>query len=339
MAGISFFGPSFCGRAPAILLVERHLEAGVAHLQRLGDALLDEFIERHAGGDFDDTAQHVGRHGIFPRRARLVEQRQLGELGRPSRHWSGPVRDLHVDDRTASPCWRRPRRRSGPRCGASGPGWSSAGAAARARAPPCRRRSSSRRRPWCRRTPECISTPDRASVSLPSSISIMAATVTIGLVIEAMRKIVSLVIGALASLSRKPKDSNITILPLRAISTTAPGSSLFFTPSLRRSLSRFSRGRQEAHLLRRLGLGNALCRNRQRQNERNRRNPGRAKNRHFHSSLNLPPSKQKAPRARARLSKRRDALDPSGSEPSQLAGHTITGMMTAVRQLDARTSN
>ena len=81
-----------------------------------------------------------------------------------------------------------------------------------------------------------------ASDSLPSSTSIMAATVVMGLVIDAMRKIVSLVIGALASLSRKPNDSNITILPLRAISTTAPGSSLFFTPSLRRSLSRFNRG-------------------------------------------------------------------------------------------------
>ena len=69
----------------------------------------------------------------------------------------------------------------------------------------------------------------------------MAATLTIGLVIEAMRKMVSLVIGALASLSRKPKESNITSLPLRAISTTAPGSSLFFTPSLRRSESRFRR--------------------------------------------------------------------------------------------------
>ena len=80
-----------------------------------------------------------------------------------------------------------------------------------------------------------------ASDSLPSSIRIMAATVVIGLVIEAMRKIVSLVIGALVSLSRKPKESNITILPLRAISTTAPGSSLFFTPSSRRSLSRFRR--------------------------------------------------------------------------------------------------
>src|SRR5882757_454178 len=69
----------------------------------------------------------------------------------------------------------------------------------------------------------------------------MAATLTIGLVIEAMRKMVSLVIGTLASLSRKPKESNITSLPLRAINTTAPGSSLFFTPSLIRSEIRFRR--------------------------------------------------------------------------------------------------
>src|SRR5436190_12288730 len=80
-----------------------------------------------------------------------------------------------------------------------------------------------------------------ARLSLPSSTRIMAATETIGLVIEAMRKIASVFIGALASLSRKPKASNIAILPLRAISTTAPGSSLFLTPSSMRSLSRFSR--------------------------------------------------------------------------------------------------
>ena len=43
-----------------------------------------------------------------------------------------------------------------------------------------------------------------ARESLPSSIRIMAATVVIGLVIEAMRKIASVFIGALASLSRKP---------------------------------------------------------------------------------------------------------------------------------------
>ena len=59
---------------------------------------------------------------------------------------------------------------------------------------------------------------------------------TIGLVMAAMRKIVSFVIATLASLSRKPKGSNMTILPLRTINTTAPGISLFLTPSFSRSL-------------------------------------------------------------------------------------------------------
>ncbi len=55
----------------------------------------------------------------------------------------------------------------------------------------------------------------------------------------------------------------MTILPLRAIRTTAPGSSLFFTPSFIRSLSRFSRGREKAHFLRRLHLGDTLGMGRQ----------------------------------------------------------------------------
>ena len=70
---------------------------------------------------------------------------------------------------------------------------------------------------------------------------IIVATATIGLVIEAMRKIVSVFMAALASLSRKPNASCITILPLRAISTTAPGSSPALTPSLMRSDRRFRR--------------------------------------------------------------------------------------------------
>src|SRR5262249_12319709 len=56
----------------------------------------------------------------------------------------------------------------------------------------------------------------------PSSLSDNAATVTIGFVIDAMRKIASFVIGALAALSRKPTAWKYATRPLRATTTTAP---------------------------------------------------------------------------------------------------------------------
>src|SRR4029079_14933983 len=60
---------------------------------------------------------------------------------------------------------------------------------------------------------------------LPSSTSIMAATDTIGLVMEYMRKIESGRIGSVATRSRKPKVLVQAILPRRATSITAPGTS------------------------------------------------------------------------------------------------------------------
>src|SRR5215831_17765370 len=61
--------------------------------------------------------------------------------------------------------------------------------------------------------------------SLPSSASIITATETIGLVIEAMRKIESGFIGIRFSRSWKPIASCAAILPSRTIIRTAPGSS------------------------------------------------------------------------------------------------------------------
>ena len=61
-----------------------------------------------------------------------------------------------------------------------------------------------------------------SSLSLPSSISISAATEVTGLVIEAMRKMVSRVIGAPASMSRWPSARNCSSWPPRQISVTAP---------------------------------------------------------------------------------------------------------------------
>jgi hypothetical protein len=97
IAGTSFFGPSFIGFAPAHLLVGAGLEGGIAHLERLGDALLDELVERHAGGDLHDPPQHVRRHRIFPGRAGLVEQCELAELVDHLGIGLAAVGNLHVE--------------------------------------------------------------------------------------------------------------------------------------------------------------------------------------------------------------------------------------------------
>ncbi len=116
-----------------------------------------------------------------------------------------------------------------------------------------------RPRPWCRRRPECSVDTRSARVSLPSSISIMAATVTIGLVIEAMRKMVSLVIATLASLSRKPIGLEHHDLAV-ARDQHDGARQLVVLHALVEPVAEVacSRVDEEAHLLRRLRLGNAL---------------------------------------------------------------------------------
>src|ERR1700674_4344069 len=69
----------------------------------------------------------------------------------------------------------------------------------------------------------------------------MRATDVTGLVIEAIRKIASVFIGACFSRSRKPNASKKASFPWRAIRTTAPGISPFSTPIRKASLTRPSR--------------------------------------------------------------------------------------------------
>src|SRR5262249_22253337 len=54
-------------------------EARIGHLERAKDALRENLAERLAGDDLDDTSEDVGRDTVLPRRARLVQGRQLGE--------------------------------------------------------------------------------------------------------------------------------------------------------------------------------------------------------------------------------------------------------------------
>nr|WP_245333813.1 hypothetical protein [Bradyrhizobium guangdongense] len=56
------------------------MEAGIGHAEQIEDAQLQKDIERLAGDDLHDTAEHVGRHRVFPGRTGVIGQRQLGEL-------------------------------------------------------------------------------------------------------------------------------------------------------------------------------------------------------------------------------------------------------------------
>lgn len=64
------------------------------------------------------------------------------------------------------------------------------------------------------------------SSSFPSSYSIMSAMLVTGLVIDAMRNIVSVRIGVFAATSWNPEACTSTTLPSRAINVTMPPASL-----------------------------------------------------------------------------------------------------------------
>ncbi len=73
--------PVTAGKAAELL--RRHRKAGVAHPQRLEDTLLQESLERLAGGARNEHAQNVRAGVIEPAFARLIHQRQLGKLPKP----------------------------------------------------------------------------------------------------------------------------------------------------------------------------------------------------------------------------------------------------------------
>lgn len=64
---------------PALLHV-RNMESGVRHTERIEDARFQEGLEGLARDDLHDAAEHVGCHRIFPGRAGMIRQRQIGEL-------------------------------------------------------------------------------------------------------------------------------------------------------------------------------------------------------------------------------------------------------------------
>ena len=53
------------------------VEAGILHAERIEQPFLLELIERFAGHDLDDAAEHVGRLAVVPGGAGLKGQRQF----------------------------------------------------------------------------------------------------------------------------------------------------------------------------------------------------------------------------------------------------------------------
>ena len=60
-------------REPTLLPVP-NLKARVVHAERAEDAFVEERVEGGSGPDFDEAAEHVGRHAVVPARARLEDQ-------------------------------------------------------------------------------------------------------------------------------------------------------------------------------------------------------------------------------------------------------------------------
>ena len=61
-------------------LLGRHPEIGVVHAERAKDAFTEEFVERLAGNDFHERAEHVDGVAVTPLRARREGKRQLADL-------------------------------------------------------------------------------------------------------------------------------------------------------------------------------------------------------------------------------------------------------------------
>jgi hypothetical protein len=57
-----------------------HVVSGVDHLQRLGDVLGHEPVERLARHNLDDAGQHIRRLAVIPIRTGLVGERQGRDL-------------------------------------------------------------------------------------------------------------------------------------------------------------------------------------------------------------------------------------------------------------------
>ena len=59
--------------------VLRYVEAGVDHVQRREQAILQKLVECLARYNFNDTAENIETQGVFPDFARLMQQWQRAE--------------------------------------------------------------------------------------------------------------------------------------------------------------------------------------------------------------------------------------------------------------------
>lgn len=74
-----------------------HVEIRRGHAERLGDAIRDECVKLLPGHYFDDAAQHVDRHAVFPHSAGLVRERDFRQLGDHFGQALPPIGDVGVD--------------------------------------------------------------------------------------------------------------------------------------------------------------------------------------------------------------------------------------------------
>ena len=74
--------------------MSRHKESGVLHVQWHKKALLQKSIEAHAGGDLDDSAEHVHPNAIDPFGPGVVLQGQLAQLRAHVLEIFIPVQDI-----------------------------------------------------------------------------------------------------------------------------------------------------------------------------------------------------------------------------------------------------
>jgi hypothetical protein len=180
----------------------RHHEAGVAHPEWAEDPALEHIAERRVFHACDEQPQEIGRVPVVERRAGLIDERQRREP-------SDPVvgRDLAVDVTS-----QRVGVRSGDRAGA----WKvpyvmpercvsrSAKVIGRSANVVSWSGPSSDRRTRIAENSGANRAMLSSSANLPSSSSMSAAVLVMGLVIDAMRNSVSRSIGSLAAISRQP---------------------------------------------------------------------------------------------------------------------------------------
>ena len=165
------------GNQLVVLLL--HMKRGILHAQRLENALAQKSLQRLTRNDLDHPPQHVGGTAVLKRAARLEDQRQAsqlpGEFGQTALARTNAQLGVLALHRGAA------QKLIGHASGVAQQVMQGGGAPNRLQ---LHRAIHQRQPPAGPRIPANSRATGSFSNSLPSSISIMAATETIGLVME-----------------------------------------------------------------------------------------------------------------------------------------------------------